>query len=226
MSTSLRQLLEDDAGRDAVPPAPIEDVLSGGRSRVRRRRVLGVAAAVVLALLAIAIPFGLTGGDSDNEPIEHPERSDSLTFTREDGTTFTLGGARVACPPPSLTETESQVIVVRSPSPGSRPMPGYFVIEAPLDEVADGATIELPASLEHVFEGSAFGEAYFFAYDAEDTNELATNTEGASGTLVFESASCEPSPAIDVRIDATMASEAFDGQPVRVDGRITLGYGD
>jgi hypothetical protein len=40
---------------------------------------------------------------------------------------------------------------------------------------------------------------------------------------VFESASCDPEPAIDVRIDATLDSEVFEGDKVRVDSRLRIG---
>ncbi|HYJ69720.1 MAG TPA: hypothetical protein VEX15_18860 [Nocardioidaceae bacterium] len=69
MSTSLKRLLEQDAARTTVSPAPVDIVLAGGRARVRRRRIVGVAAAVVLALLAIAVPIGLTQNNSQDKPI-------------------------------------------------------------------------------------------------------------------------------------------------------------
>jgi hypothetical protein len=219
MSTSLKQLMEQDAQRP-VSRAPIDDVLAGGKTRLRRRRVVAVAAAAIVALLAIAVPIGLVGGDdSVDEPIQDPERSDSLTFTREDGTTFTIDGARVHCPPPKRTETASQAILVVA-----RGKAGYFVVEGLLAEVSDGATIRLPATFEKVFDGQRYRNSYFFAV-GDVSKEMASDIEGASGTLVFERASCEPRPAIDMRIDATLQNPTFEGQRVQVDGRVTLGYG-
>jgi hypothetical protein len=75
MSLNLKHLMEEDAGRP-VSPAPVDDVLAGGRSRVRRRRIVAVAAAAVAAVLAIAIPVALLPGDSTDEPIERLERTE------------------------------------------------------------------------------------------------------------------------------------------------------
>src|SRR5262245_23049282 len=75
MSTSLKRLLEQEAARTEIPPAPLDAVVAGGRARVRRWRVVGVAAAAAVAVLAIAIPIGLSQGGSDDQPIERPENT-------------------------------------------------------------------------------------------------------------------------------------------------------
>jgi hypothetical protein len=221
MSLNLKQLMEDDAGRP-VPPAPVDDMLAGGRSRVRRRRIVAVAAAAVAAVLAIAIPVGLLPGDSTDEPIGRLR--DSLTFTRADGTLFTVVGARALCRPPSETETDGQLIEVwgglpQDPGPGDLPTDPTFMLEVPVDAVADGATMTFP---DDVTEHTGYSSAPFSAYDAAEDNELSSTAEGASGTITFASASCDPNPGIDATIDATLASER-GGPPVRVQGRLTLG---
>lgn len=70
MSTSLKRLLDAEAARTEIPPPPVAAVVAGRRARLRRRRIIGVAvAAAVAAVLAIAIPLGVTKGGSDDEPI-------------------------------------------------------------------------------------------------------------------------------------------------------------
>ena len=70
MSTSLKRLLDAEAARTEIPPPPVAAVVAGRQARMRRRRIIGVAvAAAVAAILAIAIPLGVTKGGSDNEPI-------------------------------------------------------------------------------------------------------------------------------------------------------------
>jgi len=73
MSTSLKRLLEAEAGRTEISPAPVAAVVAGGQARVRRRRILSVAVAAAAAVLAIAIPIGLSQGGSDDKPIKRPE---------------------------------------------------------------------------------------------------------------------------------------------------------
>ena len=74
MSTSLKRLLDAEAARTEIPPPPVAAVVAGRQARVRRRRIIGVAvAAAVAAVLAIAIPLGVTKGGSDNDPIGPPD---------------------------------------------------------------------------------------------------------------------------------------------------------
>jgi dipeptidyl aminopeptidase/acylaminoacyl peptidase len=74
MTTSLRRLLEQEAQRTKRSSAPLDDVLSGGASVVRRRRVVGIAVAAAVAMLAIVAPLAILGLGSDTEqPVERPQ---------------------------------------------------------------------------------------------------------------------------------------------------------
>jgi hypothetical protein len=222
MSMNLKQLMEDDAGRP-VSPAPVDEVLAGGWSRVRRRRIVGAAAAAVAAVVAIAIPVGLSQNDSTDEPIDRPERSDSLTFTRANGTAFTIEGAEVRCGRSTESDAPLQAVFVEGSAqefdPGREPTEPLFLLEAFPRDVAGGDTITLP----HSYEYNDPSGAVLFVYDAETGNELSSSAEGASGTIVFERASCDPSPSVDVTIDATLGSEFFQGRRVEVEGQLRLG---
>jgi hypothetical protein len=204
MSTSLKRLMEEDAGRP-VPLAPLDDVLAGGRSRVRRRRMVGAVAAVVLAVLAIVIPIGFLGNDSTDQPVEPP--SDSLTFTRADGSTFTVDDAKVRCDGQTLYVLAGD----RRPGPGGNPREPIFMVQVDLDEVSEGTPVELPAN-----------EPNLFVYDAERDNELSTSTEESTGTLTINQVSCGSTPSADVIVDAKVGSEFFEVSGVRVTGRIVL----
>jgi hypothetical protein len=60
-----------------------------------------------------------------------------------------------------------------------------------------------------------------FAVDRGE-NEVSSAEEEASGRIVFERAGCLPRPHVTFRVQATLGSEYFDGEPVRVRGRMTI----
>jgi hypothetical protein len=123
MSLNLKHLMEEDAGRP-VSPAPVDDVLAGGRSRVRRRRIVAVAAAAVAAVLAIAIPVALLPGDSTDEPIERLERTEwsQLDGPWVDQRSIHVGDLSVPRPPSwnvdVLTSTQDSAVYWSSKSGG------------------------------------------------------------------------------------------------------------
>jgi hypothetical protein len=66
MTTSLRRLLEQEAQRTTRSPAPLDDVMSGGASLVRRRRFAGIGVVAAVAALASVVVPGVV--DRDDEP--------------------------------------------------------------------------------------------------------------------------------------------------------------
>jgi hypothetical protein len=206
MTTSLKRLMEEDAGRP-VPPTPVDRVLAGGQARVRRRWTVGSVAAALIAVLAIAIPVGFLGEESTDQPIE-PPGSGSLTFTRKDGSTFTVGDADVRCDDQTLYVIGGD----RRPGPDGKPRGAVFMVQVDVADVPERTTVNLPAE-----------RPFLFVYDAEHDNELSTSTEESTGTLIVDEASCGSTPSVDVSIDAKVGSEFFQTPGVRVDGRLTLG---
>jgi hypothetical protein len=170
-----------------------------------------------------AIPVGRSQNDSTDEPIDRPERSDSLTFTRANGTAFTIEGTQIRCGRTTESDAPLQAVFVEGGpqelDPGREPTEPLFLLEAFPRDVARGGTITLP----HSYEYNNPSGAVLHVYDADTGNELSSSAEGASGTIVFERASCDPSPRVDVTIDATLGSEFFQGRRVEVQGRLTLG---
>jgi len=182
----------------------------------RRRRVVG--SAVAAGLVAIAIPIWLQVGDAasrgDGDPgpaTPDVTETNVLTVTREDGSTFDLTGAQVEC-----DWIRQGVLTVRSE--GARLFdegaPSFFIFDNVLRELSTPTTITLPPDRSSA--------ARLFVVDAKTQNELVSTEEESSGSFVIERASCDPVPEIEVRIDATLASEFSDGETVKVQGTLSL----
>lgn len=205
MTTSLKQLMEQDAGRP-VPPAPVDRVLARGQARVRRRWTAGAVAAVVLAVLAIAIPVGFLGDKSTDQPIG-PPGSETLTFTSKAGPSFTVDDAQVRCDGQTLYVIAGS----RQVGPDGNPRGSVYRVEVHLDKTTMGMPVELPVEYPNLF-----------VYDAEHDNELSTATETSRGTLTVNEASCGSTPSVDFSVDATVGSEFFETSGVRVKGRVVI----
>jgi hypothetical protein len=212
-----------DLGRSAITRAHVIR---------RRRRVVGSAAAA--ALVAVAVPLGLQVGDavsrSDGEiapATPDPNGSDSLTFTREDGSTFVVGDAKVTCgglaaallgeeSRSSQGDPSSIVVTSAGAKLFDKRAPSFFIFEGDVESLSPGTTITLPPR------PTRGAGARLFAVDAERRNELTSSEEGSSGSIIVERASCDPVPEIEVRIDATLASELPGRPPVHVEGTLAL----
>jgi hypothetical protein len=103
MSTSLKRLLDAEAARSDVPPAPVHAVVAGGQARVRRWRIIALA---------------------DDQPIERPEEPG---WTQLDGPWTDLrsihfGTATVSRPPgwnvEVLTSTRDSALYTSSNNGG------------------------------------------------------------------------------------------------------------
>lgn len=101
MTTSLRRLLEQEAQRTKRSPAPLDDVLSGGASVVRRRRVVGIAIAAAVALIAVVVPWAIVAAGSDtDQPVDGPQCDMPYLM----GTDYFGGPSGIALAGPDLTE--------------------------------------------------------------------------------------------------------------------------
>lgn len=184
------------------------------------RALVATACIFILALIA-----GCGGDDTGTD--DTTEADSGLTFTREDGSTFTIADAEVSCgPSPSTDSGEEAIIVGEQEFPDSEPTEPFLLIEGIVADVVPNATIELPDSyLTDDPDG-----AQMFVYDpggglevdGEETggNELSSSVGDASGQIVFESASCDP-PSVEVSVDATLGSELSDHGTVDVTGSIS-----
>ena len=168
-------------------------------------RRLGLLLAVALSgIAACGGGSGPTGEDAVS----------SLTFTREDGTTFTMPDLVVSC-----GESDGRLLIKANTADMSEePAESRLIFFATLDDVADGATVELGQDDSENEAG-----AVLFVLDHETDNEVNSDQEDSRGRIVVHSAACKPEPQLDMSVDATLGSEYGDGEKVAVEGSVRLG---
>lgn len=177
-----------------------------------RQRLAGLLVPIVLSAGIAAC-----GGDSSGG-----EPGEGLTFTRADGSRFTLADPEVSCGPSVFTASGEEAIVIgQQEAPAERPSEPFFTIEGITADVEDGATVDLPT--EYLDDDPS--GALMFVYDSEGPNELSSSADGSSGTLELADVSCSP-PKATVTVDATLGSEASDGEPLEVSGSIEASSGE
>jgi hypothetical protein len=190
MSTSLKRLLEAEAARTEIPPAPVAAVVAGGQARARRRRILTVAVAAAAAVLAIAIPIGLSRGGSDDKPIKRPE----IGWTQLDGPwtdrrSIHFGDATAPRPPGGdvevLTSTRDSALYTWSEPNGKY----YRLIElrrggavSQIDSGVAGVPLADPTGSLVAWHAKAAGEVV--VYDTSRHAEVGRQRVGHSGVLV------------------------------------------
>ena len=57
-----------------------------------------------------------------------------------------------------------------------------------------------------------------FVYDAKTRNEASEGTEGSHGVVTLRRATCRRGGVVEIGLSGTIASEFFDGKPVRMSG--------
>lgn len=87
---------------------------------------------------------------------------------------------------------------------------GHWSVEAPVRYLRRHRRLRLP---EHLRAG-----AVLFA--AAGGNEASSSEQGATGSLVFDRISCHRGPRVNLRVNAQLGSELFNGAPIRVTGSI------
>jgi len=68
--------------------------------------------------------------------------------------------------------------------------------------------------------------ALLFAYQLKPLIEASTNTEEASGSMVFSQASCQIGTTVAFTVHAALGSELFEGTKVRVNGTFSGTVGE
>jgi hypothetical protein len=185
--------------------------------RVRHRRVRRVGAAIAFVLVAGAAGAVATlgGGDRPSEvAVDEPPTgpTSTLTFERPDGTSYTFEDLSVTCDP-----TEARAVGaaprVWALSPieldGDTPAMPFVWIEARLDMLTDGQVLTLPLD-----DRNADRALTLFFVDTEGTgpaddpfNELSSGQPDASGTVQVLRATCDPTPTLELKVDAVLGSE-------------------
>jgi hypothetical protein len=132
-----------------------------------------------------------------------------LVVTASDGEVVEFTDFSVACRPSEDEQPAAQIVFALSgygdAEQPSRPSGPAMSIEAA--DTTDGTTIELPHSEEY---GSEETFVSVFITEAGDDREIASSTELSTGEIEVVSATCEPAPRLEVRIDGVMESELSD----------------
>jgi hypothetical protein len=147
-----------------------------------------------------------------------------VVVTTAHGETFEFENFEVICPKDTEGEWGQDADIVYavaglgSEPPSSRREPMLILTVGA--EVADGTTLTLPYD-ELWGEAETFVSAFITRVGR--ATELSAGVEESSGHIEIASASCEPAPSIDVRIDGTLHSEYSDGGKATVVGEVRAG---
>jgi hypothetical protein len=164
----------------------------------RQGRLLGWLAVVSL-VLAVA---PACSGDSTTALAPTGE----LVFERADGSRINFSDTRrVYCA--TFDESDAAPAVhVEGGTPRTRDEAYWTVV----------ADARIPAGDAVAFPSA---DAYFFVFDQADrANELSSDTEEATGRIVFHELACEPGGAVDFTVDASLGSELAGRAGIRVRG--------
>jgi hypothetical protein len=188
------------------------------RRRRRRTTVAGVTALVVVAVAGGALLLG-GGDDPDGDTVatDQPGPDGSFVITRTDGSTVTIDDITVSCDrTPDGEPAEAGRIYLYSPfeTEGEKLTEPFLYFDGAVDRVA-GKTFTLPIESQS---GSSEDRAFvLFAADsqiapgADGANEVSSAESGAAGTVRVVRASCDPTPVLDLEVDATLGSEVEQG---------------
>lgn len=187
----------------------------------RRGRRIGAAVGTVAVVAAVAgyAVVSMGGSDDGSEglvAVEPPPAS--LVMTRPDGSTYEFQDLTISCDPPSAGgETEAgdgSRVYLSSPIriDGERIGQPFVLIDAAVDQ--EFRTFNLPLD-----DGGGSSESpplMVFMADTEgapDGNEV-VGSSPSTGRVTVARASCDPTPVLELEVDATLASEeqTEDGQ--------------
>ncbi|MCF6379925.1 hypothetical protein L2K70_20115 [Nocardioides KLBMP 9356] len=192
----------------------------------RRRRRAGTVVAAAAVVAAVGGYVAVSSGDSDDArdgsvvAVEPPPSA--LVMTRPDGSTYEFEDLTISCDPPTAFGSppgagDGTRVYLYSPilPEGKRLAQPFVMVEAVLDGLDEGRTLELPLS-----DGGGSEEGpplTVFVADTEgapDGNEV-VSSGSSTGTLTIAEASCDPTPVLELEVDATLASEEQTeaGQP-------------
>lgn len=191
--------------------------------RRRRRAGTAVAAAVVVAAVGgyVAVSSGGSGEAPDSNVVAVDPPPPALVLTRPDGSTYEFEDLRISCDPPTAFGGEPGAgdgtrVYLYSPIllTGERITQPFVMVDLALKGLEEPRTLELPLA-----DGGGSEEGpplTVFVADTEgapDGNEV-VSSGSSTGTLTITRASCDPTPVLEMEVDATLASEeqADDGQ--------------
>jgi hypothetical protein len=184
--------------------------------RRRRRAGTAVAAAAVVAAVGgyVAVASGGSDGARDSNVVAVDPPPPALVLTRPDGSTYEFEDLTISCDPPTAFGGEPGAgdgtrVYLNSPIvlKGERITQPFVMVEAVLDGVEEGRTLELPLA-----DGGGSEEGPPLTVFVADTEGAPNGNEvvssgSSTGTLTIVRASCDPTPVLELEVDATLASE-------------------
>ncbi len=167
-------------------------------------------------LLLLAAVLSVACGKDDEPNAPEPVTTtvaDSLVFKRADSTTVEMGATPFVCCglyDPGFVNERAMRIVMYDPA---NQKPGWQVLVL-IDRAQAGATTTLPTAVVPPSKVE-----YVSMFVADLGNELASDTDESSGTIVVRSFSCSATAIqIDFSVDAILGSEFAGAPQMRVQG--------
>ena len=203
------------------------------RRRQRRTAIAGVATLGVLAVGGTIVALA-SGDDGSGTPVATDTGSgpvSTLVMTRPDGSTVAFDDVTVSCDPPRTAAGDPIAdgagrIWMYSPMgfTGSeaeddvQATKPFIYFEGIVADLQDGPTFHMPV------DGPGDSESYpmtLFMLDTEgtpDQNEVASSVE-STGTVRVLRAACDPTPVLELEVDATLGSEV-EQDPLDIRGEV------
>ena len=187
--------------------------------RRRRRRIglaAGAAAAVVAAGGGLFLATSGVDGRGDTVAVDQPSGPvSSLVLARPDGSTYAFDDVTVSCEPPETPGGDplgrtgriwrySPMDITGSEEGGdARAVRPFVSFEGIVATLSEDRTFRLPVWGPD--DSSSYPITLSVA-DSEGQNEVASSTD-SSGTVRVLHASCDPTPVLELEVDATLGSE-------------------
>lgn len=162
----------------------------------------------IAAISALLTSCNSEASDGDGQPSgdDKPEQT-GIVATAADGTSVEFNDFTVMCRPSEDEQPDAQIVRATSGwgFAGGRPTEPAMLIE--VADTADGTTVDLPH--EEVWGEEKTFLVGFITEVGTDAG-LSSAEEQATGRIEVVSASCDPEPRLELRIDGTFGSEVAD----------------
>lgn len=167
------------------------------------------ALAVTTTLLTACGSESSNGGENNDSGDAADPPPSRVVATAPDGEVVEFTDFSVTCRPSEDEQPPAQIVFALAgygdAAQPSRPRGPAMTITA-ADSV-DGTTVDLPHVEEYGNEETFIS---VFITEVGDESEIASHTELSAGEIEVISATCEPTPRLEVRIDGVIESELSD----------------
>lgn len=216
----------EQLGQSLRPPLDAHDRVTRRVRQRRQRRRMAVAGAAVVGVVGVGGAVAVLGpGGDDTSPqvaVDPPSGvSSTLELTRPDGSTYSFANVTVSCTSPFGDQGPAgeriYLVSPREGEGGDLTTP-FVYVEGIVEKLQGERTFDLPVDGPG---GSSSYPLTLFVADTEgsDTGNEVSSATDSSGTVRVLRAECEPTPVLELEVDATLGSE--EGlQPLTVTGAV------